>query len=168
MSFYRKIAERTGKGLIMSWTGLFSVAVLAAATTTETEHPTVDAKTCTACHRITPKLTVHSPREIHMLHRGRTLRPENDCGQCHVDVSRVEEEKYSLKADVFSNPSRDACSGCHTLIVKPMWGMKKEVDSKVLQPSHEGFSDEICASCHDEASLRKAHCKEGVSTEVKK
>ena len=138
---------------------LFSVLVLGAlsrpltaAGVAEDGDPTIDMAGCTVCHKMAPKLTAHSPREMQVFHKGKTPQPEAECFQCHIDAGTV-----PTKVNVFAQPQRNACGGCHPTVLKP--GMPG-ASTETLAFDHQTLpTDDGCASCHSPADLRAVHLK---------
>lgn len=118
MAKHRSLSVTTISMVLLGAVSWVSTGVYANATTPDAQHPTVNSEASTACHPVTPKLTVHSSREIHSLHLGKTARPEADCFQCHVETELSSQ-------NVFALPQKSACSGCHTdALERP--GLSKE------------------------------------------
>ena len=125
---------------------------LAAAGVAEDGDRTIDKAGCTVCHKMTPKLTAHSPREMHVFHKSKTPRSEAECFQCHIDAGAAQ-----TKSNVFANPQRNASGGCHPAVLKP--GMPG-ASTETLAFDHQTLpTDDGCASCHSPADLRAVHLK---------
>lgn len=127
---------------------------LAAAGVAEDGDPTIDKAGCTVCHKMTPKLTAHSPREMHVFHKDKTPRPEAECFQCHIDAGTAQ-----TKVNVFAQPQRNACGGCHPAVLnkqkremRPLATMSdaacRSINLSRIRSGHGRFGDRTSARRH--------------------